>query len=71
MEYEGGLARRIPAALPVHAVAVADIEHALLVRLDGGMELGHARRTLLDRRLDTDITALLVAEVLDKARARA
>ena len=40
---DGGLALRVSAGLPVHAVAVADVQRAVLVRLDGEIEPGHVQ----------------------------
>ncbi len=34
MQHDGGLARGLAADLPVDAMAVADVEHAVVVRLD-------------------------------------
>jgi hypothetical protein len=39
MEYDRGLAVRAAADLPVDEVSVADVEHAVVVRLDFGVEL--------------------------------
>src|ERR1700710_2826485 len=41
MEEHGGLAVGIATHLPIQRVAVADIEHALVVRLDLGKWLSH------------------------------
>jgi hypothetical protein len=41
VDHHGRLAVRVPAGLPVHEVAVADIEQPLIVRLDRRIELGH------------------------------
>jgi hypothetical protein len=41
MDHQGRLAVRVPAGLPVHEVAIADIEEPLIVRLDRRIELDH------------------------------
>jgi len=41
VDHHGGLAIRVPAGLPVHVVAVADIEQPCVIRFDRGIQLGH------------------------------
>jgi hypothetical protein len=53
---QGGFAAGVAAALPVHAVSVADVEHPLLVGLDRRVQrLGHVVAPFIS----TDTTALL------------
>ena len=42
VEDDGGLAGRVTAGLPIHLVAVPDVEHAVLVRFDLRVERGHS-----------------------------
>ncbi len=42
VEHEGGPALRIAAGLPVDQVAAADVQHAVGMGLDGGIQAGHA-----------------------------
>jgi hypothetical protein len=51
------LAVTLPADLPEDAVALADIEHPCLVRLDRRVELRH-RSTILIRRSDSSVSYL-------------
>nr|WP_244409090.1 hypothetical protein [Stackebrandtia nassauensis] len=43
VQHHGGFAVGVSADLPADAVAVADVEHAGVVRFGGGMAVGHAR----------------------------
>jgi hypothetical protein len=50
----GGLAVRIAADLPVDEVAVADVEHAVLVRFDRGIQEGSSHDGKEIRVIDPD-----------------
>jgi hypothetical protein len=44
VEPDRGDAVRVADGLPIELVAVADVEHAVVVRLDLGMAVGHGAR---------------------------
>ena len=42
VDRQGRLAIRVSAGLPVHAIAVTNFQHPLVIRLDGRVQLDHA-----------------------------